>query len=52
MKKIICSALAILFACLFVSSMSLAEKVIKIRLGHVAPLLPYSITMPIFSKNT
>ena len=37
MKKIICSALAILFACLFVSSTSLAEKVIKIRLGHVAP---------------
>jgi len=37
MKKIIFSALAILFACLFVSSASLAEKVIKIRLGHVAP---------------
>lgn len=37
MKKIIFSTLAILFACLFVSTASLAEKVIKIRLGHVAP---------------
>ena len=37
MKKIICSALAIIFTCLFVSTASLAEKIIKIRLGHVAP---------------
>ena len=37
MKKILCFALAIIFACLFFSSASLAEKVIKIRLGHVAP---------------
>jgi tripartite ATP-independent transporter DctP family solute receptor len=37
MKRIIFLALAILATCMFVSNVCLAEKPIKIRLGHVAP---------------
>jgi tripartite ATP-independent transporter DctP family solute receptor len=37
MKRIIFLSLAIILTCMLVSSVSFAEKVIKIRLGHVAP---------------